>query len=73
MGQPSKRFRYRAYILRLWQERPASPERPAAWRFSVEDTRNGQRRGFASLKELVMFLQTQVVAREKTGEQEDGE
>ncbi len=53
---------YRAYLLRLWQERPATPACPAVWRFSLEDTRTGQRRGFGDLAALVAFLQAQVAA-----------
>ena len=56
--------RYHAYLLRLWQERPASSERPAVWRLSLEDTRTRQRRGFGSLEGLVAFLRAQVGAGE---------
>jgi len=56
--------RYQAYMLRLWQERPASSERPAVWRFSLEDPHTGKRRGFASLEELVTFLQRQLTEGE---------
>lgn len=56
--------RYHAYLLRLWQERPASSERPAVWRLSLEDTRTRQRRGFGSLEELMAFLQAQLEAGE---------
>jgi len=52
--------RYHAYLLRLWQERPASSERPAVWRLSLEDTRTRQRRGFGSLEGLMAFLQAQL-------------
>jgi len=48
---------YRAYILRLWQERPASTERPSVWRFSLQDTRARQRYGFGDLTELAAFLE----------------
>ena len=56
---------YRAYILRLWQERPASPERRAVWRFSLEDTRARQRRGFGDLAELTAFLEAQIEAEQQ--------
>jgi hypothetical protein len=56
---------YRAYILRLWQERPASSDRPAVWRFSLEDTRARRRLGFGSLEELTAFLEEQVGARQQ--------
>ena len=58
---------YQVYLLRAWRERSASSRRPAVWRFSLEDTRTTQRRGFATLDELVAFLRTQMdVADEKT-------
>ena len=55
---------YNAYILRLWQERAASPAHPAVWRFSLEDTHTRQRRGFGDLAGLVEFLQVQMEAGE---------
>jgi len=55
---------YQVYLLRLWRERPALPGRPAVWRFSLEDTRTHQRRGFARLEELVAFLQALMGAGE---------
>lgn len=51
---------YRAYILRLWQERPASPECPAVWRFSLEDTHAQRRLGFGDLAALTAFLEAQM-------------
>jgi hypothetical protein len=56
VGDDQASLFYHAYLLRLWRERPASPERPAVWRFSVEDTRTRQRRGFGSLEDLLAFL-----------------
>ncbi len=61
----SQHLCYRAYILRLWQERPASPEHSAVWRFSVEDPRTRQRQGFGSLEKLTAYLR----ARMEAGEQ----
>ena len=52
---------YQAYILRLWQERPATSDQSSVWRFSLEDTRTRQRRGFADLDKVLSYLQTQVV------------
>lgn len=62
MQNPPRRF---LYLLTMWQERPASPEHPAVWRFSLEDTRTDQRRGFGSLEGLVAFLRAQVEAGEQ--------
>ena len=63
----SQHLCYRAYILRLWQERPASPAHPAVWRFSVEDSRTGQRQGFGSLEKLTAYLRARMEAGEQGG------
>jgi hypothetical protein len=62
MSNPSKRF---VYVLTAWQERPASPQRTAVWRFSLEDTRAQQRRGFGDLTALTAFLEAQMEAGEE--------
>ena len=51
---------YHVFVVRLWRERAASPQHPSVWRFLVEDTRTGQRRGFGSLEELMAFFQARV-------------
>jgi hypothetical protein len=56
------------HLLTLWRERPARAGRPALWRFSVENVRTGERRGFASLEALMAFLRAQMEAR---GEKDD--
>lgn len=56
MAEPDGGATYRSYILRAWQERPASADRPALWRYSLEDTRTRRRRGFASLDDLTAHL-----------------
>ncbi|MBN1812132.1 MAG: hypothetical protein JXA14_09880 [Anaerolineae bacterium] len=61
-GQPD----YLSYLLCLWRVsgggEPHDMGRKAIWRASLESTRTGERRGFASLDELFDFL------REQTGE-----
>lgn len=52
--------RYRSYLLTLWEERSRDPKVPEVWRFSLEDPGTGQRRGFASLEEMVVFLRTEL-------------
>jgi hypothetical protein len=53
--QPAEPAQYRAYRLRCWEEcEVVSGTR--LWRFSLEDTRTGQRRGFASLDGLADAL-----------------
>jgi hypothetical protein len=44
---------YRSYLLRLWLE----PNDPPAWRAILESPGNGERRGFANLQTLFMFLE----------------
>ena len=48
---------YMAYLLRIWREK-----RDGTWRALLENPNNGERNGFASLAELVTFLEG------KTGE-----
>jgi hypothetical protein len=44
---------YRSYLLRLWLE----PDDPPAWRAILESPVNGERRGFANIPALFMFLE----------------
>lgn len=44
--------RYHAFLLRLWREAGIS------WRYSLEDSQTGARRGFGSLDGLRAFLET---------------
>jgi len=53
---------YASYLLRLWREGDSGQE---AWRASLESTRTGERRAFASLDELFDHL------REQTGMAQD--
>ncbi|MEM7343689.1 MAG: hypothetical protein AAF485_05565 [Chloroflexota bacterium] len=63
---------YQAYVLRFWEEsNPQAPE--TIWRFSLEDPRTGQRRGFSNLETLHIALQEELTTLEKeaiTDEQE---
>jgi hypothetical protein len=59
MNQP-KRPHYRSYLLCGWAETDANGE-IIFWRFSLQDPRTGQRRGFASLTELVIALQDELM------------
>jgi len=51
--------RYRAYLLRFWQER-RPPAAGSAWRFSLEDPHTGERQGFAGLEALLAYLQAEM-------------
>jgi len=58
-GQPG----YLSYLLRLWQvdtEGSGSQVGGAVWRTSLESSLTGERLGFASLDELIEFLQQQM-------------
>lgn len=43
-------------MLRLWRETPANGFAATSWRCSLEEPRSGQRRGFASIVDLVGYL-----------------
>ena len=47
---------YLSYLLRLW---PSGRRDKMVWRASLESPMTGERRGFATLKELFTFLETQ--------------
>jgi len=48
----------RIYVLRCWSEPQMQPSLVApAWRFRLEDVRDDQAVGFATVDELVAFLQ----------------
>jgi hypothetical protein len=49
--------KYLAYLLRLWQ---VDGNGDPAWRASLEDSRTGERRGFAGLESLVAYLREQL-------------
>ena len=51
-----KQPRYLSYLLRLWQ---IESKGQLVWRASVEDSRTGERRGFASIDALLTFLREQ--------------
>ncbi len=47
---------YQAYLLRLWR---VNTGRSRVWHASVEDSRTGERQGFADLRGLLVFLEEQ--------------
>ena len=65
MSQFRKQPGYRVYLLRFWQEPREKPDLPNVWRFSLQDPRTGERRGFASLEALVAFLAQEIQRAEK--------
>jgi len=51
---------YCSFLLRIWVE----PNEDNMWRFSLEDTRTGRRKGFASLKKMIQYLEQITEQRE---------
>jgi hypothetical protein len=55
---PEEPLQYRSYVVRCWQEHSARARRETrVWRFSLQDPRTDERRGFATLEALLVFLQ----------------
>ena len=50
---------YVSYLLRLWR---AGDHKDAVWWASLESPMTGEKRGFASLRDLFAFLETQTDA-----------
>lgn len=48
---------YRIFLLTVWRTGSASGQGAAELRFSIDDPRSGQRRGFGTLNGLVAFLE----------------
>ncbi|KAA3644845.1 MAG: hypothetical protein DWQ07_15700 [Chloroflexi bacterium] len=51
-----KKTRYVSYLLRCWEERDDEADK-GLWRFSLEDPRSGQRKGFTTLVDLMNVLE----------------
>ncbi len=60
---------YVSYLLRLWRT-PGGADQP--WRASLQDTRTGERTGFADLEALCAFLHDQI-EEDSAPEEEPGE
>ncbi len=52
-----KKEKYISYLLRAWLVRVSGK---SVWRGSLEDPFTGDRMGFANLKELFIYLSTQI-------------
>ncbi len=55
---------YHAYLLRLWR---VNSGRATVWHASLEDSRTGERQGFANLRRLLEFLEAQTSNVEQPG------
>jgi hypothetical protein len=58
---------YHSYLVRLWRPAPQ-----AEWRLMVERIPGGERRGFATLEALCLFLQKQIRPPEEPAADEKG-
>jgi hypothetical protein len=61
---------YLSYLLRLWQ---TGNDSERIWRASLETPGSGERRGFASLRELFDFLEAQTVMQGSISNKKEGE
>ncbi len=52
--------RYQSYVLRCWEMRSQYPDRPATWRFGLENPQTREKRAFSDLEALVAFLQAEL-------------
>ena len=60
-----KPSRYLSYVVCCWQERSVHAGREiVVWRFSLQNPRTNQRRGFATLEALLDSLQTELTEDE---------
>ena len=64
MAMLDKPPRYRSFLFTFWEERSQNPDASVVWRFSLTDSRTGQRYGFASLEEMIAFLKKELVSKE---------
>lgn len=61
----NQRQRYISYLLRLWQ---TQDDERRVWRFSLESPDGGERHGFATLQDLVDFIQARIQSRQEKNE-----
>ena len=57
MKPVDRKKKYRSYLLRLWAE---DTNGKSTWRISLENPFSGERRGFASLKDLCAYLNEKI-------------
>jgi hypothetical protein len=61
---------YHAYLLRLWR---VNTGRSTVWHASLEDSRTGERKGFADLSMLLVFLEEQTSQVDQRNAAETGD
>jgi hypothetical protein len=58
---PTKTSRYQSYVVRCWQEHSVHAGRETrVWRFSLQNPRTNEQRGFATLEGLLISLQAEL-------------
>jgi hypothetical protein len=57
--------RYQSYVLRCLEMRSQHPDRPATWRFILEDPQTREKHALSGLEALVTFLQAELEMQEK--------
>lgn len=63
--QADKQIPYLPFILRCWQEQPATADEPAIWRFELQSVLDEQeRKAFGTFEALIDFLQTRLQGEE---------
>ncbi len=62
MSRNKKKPRYFSYLLRLWETDDGGRR---VWRASIEFPANGERRGFASLADLFLYLEHETAAENR--------
>jgi hypothetical protein len=65
--------RYCSFILTLWEERSQDPAAPPVWRFRLEIARTGERRGFATLKDVMVYLEDHMCDGDRTKAEGDNQ
>jgi hypothetical protein len=55
---------YRTYLVTCWQERD-EVRRTAVWRFRLETPRNGRRRIFTTLEEVMSIIEMELQNKDK--------
>jgi hypothetical protein len=60
-NMPPKKLRYRSYVVSGWQEHSVhAGQEIMVWRFSLQNPRTNQRRGFPNIESLLIALQTEL-------------
>jgi hypothetical protein len=73
MKNSGKPARYQAMLLTFWEERNQTSAQEPVWRFRVQELYTRQKYGFATLEELVAFLQSKMARANAEPKQNEAE